>query len=131
MTELGKPCSDISSFIADGFFLVHTAKCAIRGTTSPDLKVSQFCASLHLRREIECLEPNGLCFLSKNVGLPVCQALLAQWGSPRGVEFGELTSVVVGQKLVQLIVTAWPGRGHERLTKVHLQSLFSRLGMTA
>ena len=131
MTELGRSCGDISTFVASGFFLVHTAKCAIRGTTSPDLKVSKFCASLYLRREIECLEPDGLCFLSKNIGLPISRALSAQWGFTGGVEFGKPIHVALGQKLVHLVATAWPGRGHEHLTKVHLQALFRRLGMTA
>lgn len=42
---LGRPCHTVNTFIERGFFLVHTAKCAIRGTTKPDLGVSKLCAS--------------------------------------------------------------------------------------
>jgi hypothetical protein len=83
LNELGRPCHDIHSFIARGFFLVHTAKCAIRGTTAPDVRVSKFCSSIHLRKEIECVAPDGLCFLSKNVGFPVYENLASGWGTAR------------------------------------------------
>lgn len=127
--QLGRPCQTVEDFIRRGFFLVHTAKCAIRGTTKPKLSVSQFCASMHLRREIECLMPDGLCFLSKNIAFPVYSDLLCRWATPGRVEFGELTTVVVNDKRVQAIATAWPGRGHEVLTKAHVRSLFCGLGL--
>jgi len=127
--QLGRPCQTVGGFIGRGFFLVHTAKCAIRGTTKPNLRVSRFCASTHLRREIECLAPDGLCFLSKNIAFPVCTDLLPGWGVSGRIEFGELITVVVNDNPVQTIATAWPGRGHEALTKVHVQSLFCGLGL--
>lgn len=127
--QLGRPCQTVGAFIGRGFFLVHTAKCAIRGTTKPNLGVSQFCASTHLRREIECLVPDGLCFLSKNIAFPVCVDLLSRWGASGRVEFGEVTAVVVNDEPVQAVATAWPGRGHEALTKAHVQSLFCVLGL--
>ncbi len=58
LADLGRPVRTLEGFIAHGFFLVHTAKCTIRRTTKPDLRVSRFCASQHLRREIECLSPD-------------------------------------------------------------------------
>jgi hypothetical protein len=127
--QLGRPCGTVGDFIARGFFLVHTAKCAIRGTTKPNLGVSKLCASTHLRREIECLVPDGMCFLSKNIGFPVCSDLLPLWGAPTRVEFGQVTTVIVKGKPAQAVATAWPGRGHEALTKVHVQSLFCSLGV--
>src|SRR5436309_13567207 len=129
LDELGRPCRDLESFIARGFFLVHTAKCAIRGTTAPDVRVSKLCSSIHLRKEIECLAPDGLCFLSKNVGFPVCQDLASWWGAPGHVEFGELTTLAVDERPIDVIATAWPGRGHEALTRAHVQALFCRLGL--
>ena len=97
--------------------------------SSAPLGVSKFCASTHLRREIECLVPDGLCFLSKNIGFPVCTDLLPRWSVSGRVEFGEVATVVVNDKPVQAVATAWPGRGHEALTTVHVQSLFCRLGL--
>jgi|SRR5438876_1963128 len=127
--ELGRPCRDLEGFITRGFFLVHTAKCAIRDTTAPDIRVSKFCSSIHLQREIECLAPDGLCFLSKKIGFPVCQDLARRWGSPGRVAFGTLTTLAVGDRPIDVIATAWPGRGHEALTRAHVQALFCRLGL--
>lgn len=129
LEQLRRPCRTVEGFITRGFFLVHTAKCAIRGTAKPDLRVSRFCASTHLRREIECLVPDGLCFLSKNIAFPVCADLLPGWGHPGPVLFGQLVTVVAADKPVQVVATAWPGRGQEALTKAHVQSLFCELGL--
>lgn len=129
LEKLDRPCRTIDDFIAHGFFLVHTAKCAIRGTTKPNLSVSKFCASAHLRREVECLAPHGLCFLSKNIGFPVCTDLMPHWRHSGCVEFGEVTTVVVDDRRVQVVATAWPGRGHETFTKAHVRSLCCGLGL--
>lgn len=129
LQDLGRPCGDVHGFITRGFFLVHTAKCAIRDTTAPDLRVSKFCASLHLRKEIECLLPDGLCFLSKNIGFPVCHDLAVEWDPSVQVAFGEPTTLVIRDKPVEVVATAWPGRRHEAITRLHVQSLFCRLGL--
>src|SRR2546425_4401951 len=52
LNQLKWPCKDLNDFFRYGFFLVHTAKCAIQGTTKPCLHVSRFCSSHHLKREI-------------------------------------------------------------------------------
>ena len=129
LEQLGRPCGDVEGFVARGFFLVHTAKCAIRGTTKPDLQVSEFCSSVHLIKEIECLAPAGLCFLSKKVGFPVYAGLSAHWGFPGLPEFGKLNTLIVNDSSVQVMATAWPGRGHEELTRQHVESLFCHLGL--
>jgi hypothetical protein len=89
LEKLDGPCRTSDDFIAHGFFLVHTAKCAIRGTTKPNPRVSKFCTSAHWRRKVECLAPHGLCFLSKNVDFPVCTDLLSHWRHSGCVEFGK------------------------------------------
>lgn len=129
LAQVGRPCPTVDGFIARGFFLVHTAKCAIRGTTKPDLRVAKLCASTHLRREIECLLPDGLCFLSKKIGFPVCADLLSHWGHSGPVEFGQVTTVIVEDRPLHVVATAWPGRGNKPLTKAHVQSLFCELGL--
>src|SRR5436309_834983 len=70
LRDIRRPCASLEVFHGRGFFLVHTAKCAIRGTTSPNLEVSQLCSSIHLTKEIDCLAPDAVCWLSKNVCLP-------------------------------------------------------------
>ena len=130
LQQLGRTCHDVPAFIERGFFLVHTAKCAIRGTTDPSLPVSKFCASTHLCKEIECLEPDALCFLSKNVGFPVSAGLLPRWGAVRPVPFGKVTTIEVGNKTVRAISTTWPGREvHKPVCKTHVHSLFCDLGL--
>jgi hypothetical protein len=120
----------VPDFVERGFFLVHTAKCTIQGTTKPNLRVSKLCASTHLCREIECLVPDGLCFLSKKIGFPVSAELLSRWRAPDRIPFGEVTSIVVGSKSVQAIATTWPGREvHKPLAKAHMHLLFSGLGL--
>jgi hypothetical protein len=130
LRQLNRPCRDLADFIWRGFFLVHTAKCAIRGTTEPDLRVSKFCASTHLCKEIECLAPDSLCFLSKNVGFPLAADLSQRWDAGQRLSFGELTTIVIGRKNVQMIATTWPGRPvHKPITKVHVHALLSSLGV--
>ena len=129
LEQLGRPCSDIPSFVARGFFLVHAAKCAIRGTTKPNLRVSKFCASIHLRKEVECLMPDGLCFLSKNIGFPVYTDLSCRWHVSRPPEFGEMGTLTINGRSTRVITTAWPGRGHEALTQLHVDSLFRHLDL--
>jgi hypothetical protein len=130
LRELRRPCGSLSDFIDRGFFLVHTAKCAIRDTTKPSLPVSKLCASTHLYREIECLAPDGLCFLSKNIGFPVASDLLARWGARGPLPFGELISIVVGRKTIQAIATTWPGREvHKPVAMGHVDSVFSALNL--
>jgi len=127
LNRLGRSCNNLEDFIRHGFFLIHTAKCAIRGTTRPDLRVSLFCSSHYGKREIEQLSPDGVCFLSKNVGHKVCQALTQEWGVEREVPFGEVMHATINGKRTQFLATKWPGRGWASETETHLGNLFTAL----
>lgn len=127
LRDLRRPCTNLAEFYERGFFLVHTAKCAINGTTSPDVAVSQFCSSIHLGKEIDCLAPGAVCWLSKNICFPVCQAEVARRGFPHRLSFGVPVAVSVGDKTVKFLATAWPGRGWQEVTRPHLGSLFTLL----
>lgn len=128
--QLDRPCSGVRDFVDRGFFLIHIAKCAIRGTPNPNFRVSKLCASTHLCREVEHLAPDGICFLSKKVGLPVAANLLPRWGAAGNVPYGEVVQLVVRSKIVHAICTTWPGRAvHKLPAKAHVQALFSRLGV--
>jgi hypothetical protein len=122
LTELGRPCRSTVEFLSHGFLLLHTAKCAIRGTTNPSLPVSQFCASHNLKREIELLHPEAVCWLSKNVAYPVCQSLCREWGMAK-VPFGEVISASILGRNTPMLATNWPGRGWQQETKIHLGKL--------
>jgi len=126
LTELGRPCRSMTDFLAHNFLLLHTAKCAIKGTTSPNLSVAQFCAVQHLKREIELLRPEAVCWLSKSVGYPVCRTLSQKWGTPK-VPFGTVFSVSILGRDTRFIATNWPGRGWEKDTKEHLRRLLDTL----
>ena len=129
LRQIGRPCSGVRDFIDRGLFLIHTAKCAIRGTPKPNLRVSKLCASTHLSDEIEHIAPDGICFLSKKIGVPVAVNLLPRWGAPKNVlPFGEVVPLLVRGRPVQAIGTTWPGRAvHMPPAKGHVQVLFSRL----
>jgi len=114
LTALGLQCRDLQDFLGHGFFLVHTAKCAIAGTTEPHLPVSLYCSSHHLRREIEQLQPDAVCWLSKIVAYKVCLALRNEWENKKEIPFGEVTEVGINGKNVLFLPTTWPGRGWQR-----------------
>jgi hypothetical protein len=123
LDKLGVSCRDVDEFVGHGFFLVHTAKCAIQGTTKPSRAVSRYCASQFLHREIEQLRPRAVCFLSKNVGYPVCLDLYQRWSGGEPPPFGKVTAVTVGDMQVHLLATNWPGRGWQAETETHLRPL--------
>lgn len=127
LQELRRPCASLAAFYDRGFFLVHTAKCAIRGTTSPHPGVSRLCSSIHLSKEIDCLAPEAVCWLSKNVCFPVSRAEAARRGFPGRLNFGVPLALPVGDKTVPFLATAWPGRGWQEVTRPHLESLFALL----
>ena len=129
LRELRRPCASLAAFYERGFFLVHTAKCAIRGTTSPSIAVSQLCSSIYLSKEIDCLNPGAVCWLSKNVAFPVFRAEAARRGGGGRVTFGVPVALPIGDKTVPFLATAWPGRGWQKTTKSHLESLFALLGL--
>ncbi|MGE0684477.1 MAG: uracil-DNA glycosylase family protein [Candidatus Binatia bacterium] len=124
-------CTNISDFLRYGFFLLHTAKCAIRGTIKPSLPVSQFCSSLHLRREIELLLPDAVCFLSKNVGYPVAKELYRCYMKQSDVlAFGQVASIRIKAKEIFFLATTWPGRPSlAPTTQCHLGQLFKKLNL--
>lgn len=127
LRDIRRPCATLPAFYDRGFFLLHTAKCSIRGTTSPDLEVSQLCSSVHLSKEIDYLAPEAVCWLSKNVCFPVAQAEAARRGFSSHLRFGLPVALPVGNKSVPFLTTAWPGRGWQEITRRHLESLFALL----
>jgi len=127
LRDVRRPCATLAEFYDRGFFLVHTAKCSIRNTTSPHLEVSHLCSSIHLGKEIDCLVPEAVCWLSKNVCFPVFQAEAARRGFSKPLRFGVPIALPVGDKTVPFLATTWPGRGWQEITMRHLESLFALL----
>lgn len=130
LKELGRPCDgvhalDFQPFLKHHFYLLHTAKCAIRGTTSPSLPVSRFCSSHHLKREIETLHPDAVCWLSSGVCHPVCKSLSREWGMWKNVPFGKVTVVSVKGRSVPFLCTDYPTRGGQKVAKAHLSELLN------
>lgn len=131
LKKLEWQCNDLKDFLHHSFFLVHTAKCARKGTIKPSLRVSRFCSSLYLKREIELLQPDAVCFLSKKIGYPVAQELSQQWSVQGGhLPFGQVIPVIVEGKQIQFLATTWPGHGHEVCTEAHLRELFRVLNLS-
>ncbi len=123
LEKLGRKCRDLQQFVTRRFFLIHTAKCAIKGTSKPDLKVSGHCSSLYLIDEIEALRPRGICWLSKNVAGLVARDLssseVSHAGSVLRTSFGNVQAYTVS--------TSWPGRGWQADTERDLRALFEVL----
>lgn len=130
LAKVGIRCKKIEDFLDSGLFLLHTAKCPIRGTWEPNKKVSLFCSSKHLNREIETLSPKTVCFLSKSIGYPVMQDLISRWEISYTAKFGAVTKVKIANHWIHFIATAWPGRGWEKETKKHLSKLFRVAGIS-
>lgn len=127
LQELQRPCATLGAFYDRGFFLLHTAKCSIKSTTSPNLEVSLLCSSVHLGKEIDCLMPEAVCWLSKNVCFPVAQDEAARRGLSSRLPFGVPVAVPIRDKLVPFLATTWPGRGWQETTSRHLELLFTLL----
>lgn len=130
LASLGYPCHNIADFYRHEFFLIHCAKCAIDGTTKPSLQISLFCAFEHLKREVEALMPDAICWLSKNVGWKVCKKLLPHWAVLQRIGFGEVGKGRLKSKSVLMLSTMWPGRGWEQQTKEHINKLLTDLKET-
>lgn len=130
LSQLGWPCNDLNDFLHHGFFLVHTAKCARKGTVKPSLRISRFCSSLYLEREIELLLPDGVCWLSKKVGHPVAQELSRSlMGQDHSLPFGQVAPVTIKNKEILFLATVWPGmRWLAPTTQCHLAELLNALG---
>ena len=110
-------------FRDEPFWNPDFAKCAVAEGTGIRVELS-------LDKIIDCLAPDGRCFLSKNVGFLVVAALLPRWSAAQPVPFGEVVTVIIGTKPVHAISTTWPGREvQEPLAKAHIQALFCRLDL--
>ncbi len=129
LAKLGIQCKTIDDFLDNGLFLLHTAKCPIHDTWKPNKKVSLYCSSKHLTKEIEALSPKAVCFLSKSVGYPVMQKMLSTWEISKTVKFKTVTKVKIANHWIHFIATAWPGRGWEKETKNHVSKLFRSVGI--
>jgi Uracil DNA glycosylase superfamily len=118
LTGLGFPCRAVPEFLAQGFFLTHTAKCPIAGTSAPDRKVSVHCSKRFLAREIDALQPRAVCILSKGIGPLVATRAL---GIP--TQHGVVVDLPTSRGPILFLVTSWPGRGWEADTRDHLAKL--------
>jgi len=127
LNRLGKPCNDVNDFLRHGFFLLHSAKCARENTPKPSRRVARLCSSHYLKREIEQLRSDAVCWLSKKVGYEVCQALSGEWDVDKRIVFGEVTQVTINGRRVHILATKKPIRGWESETQRHLTELFTAL----
>ncbi len=127
LTENGIPCHTINDFHKHRFFFSHTAKCAIRDTPYPNINVSRFCSSNHLRTEMEYLLPKGLCFLGKTVGYRVCKDIAKANGFVGELRFGEICTIILSGREVFTLSTGWPGRTGLKHLRAHLPVLLKKL----
>jgi hypothetical protein len=117
------PLTSIPDFLARGFFLVHTAKCPIRGTTKPNLDVSRYCSRRFLAREIASLRPAAICGLSANIAYPVLRDLSVDWKMDLPLSLGIISRGVVADRPCAILATKYPTRQWLDETRTHLGEL--------
>jgi len=105
LSKLGYPCDHISGFFAYDFFLTHTAKCPIKDSWQPDLRVSRICSQIFLRQEIEFLKPDAVCILSKSIGPLVADQLAKFWGNVHSPAIGNPATLNTNFGTIKFLVT--------------------------
>jgi uracil-DNA glycosylase len=133
--------STIQDFDDAGFFLLPSVKCpsARDGCNiAPSGRVIKLCAGQHLKREIECIKPDGVCLLGRTAlqGL----SCLRDMGDARVYDsvdlrcpVSELAGKVLDVKFLgkntKLIPSYWPTQRHRKYHEIgeHIKLLMDEI----
>ncbi|MCD6456919.1 MAG: uracil-DNA glycosylase family protein [Methanophagales archaeon] len=140
--DLSYEISTINDFIAAGFYLLPTVKCPSARTgrnAAPPGKVIKLCAERHLKREIEYINPDGVCLLGRTAlqGFLTLRNLWdVQTHDPR--EVGKTLSEAAGKELevkildksTKFMISYWPTKRHHRFHEIseHIRMLIEIIG---
>ena len=144
LRELGYEISTIQDFSNAGFYLLPTVKCAsAKGgrNSAPSGRVITLCAGLHLKREIEHIQPDGILLLGRTALLGFVH-LCELWEvelPPRLSKRSTVTDVagtllklrLVG-KAMTIMPSYWPTRRHRKYHEIgeHIRQLMAELDRT-
>jgi len=139
--DLGYEISTINDFIAAGFYLLPTVKCpsAKEGrNTAPTKSVIKHCAVQHLKREIEHINPDGICLLGRTA-LQGFLILYESWGAEvqNSGEVGRTLSEAAGKvlemrvnaKKIKVVISYWPTKRHRKFHEIskHIKILLDEI----
>ncbi|MBN1762315.1 MAG: uracil-DNA glycosylase family protein [Methanomicrobia archaeon] len=143
LRDMGYEISTIKDFVDAGFFLLPTVKCpsARDGcNTAPSGRVIKLCAAQHLKREIACIRPDGICLLGRTAlqGLSCLRDLGAVQvhdsvglrGTVSEVAGSVLEVEISGKHNVALIPSYWPTQRHRKYHEIgeHIKLLMDAIG---
>ncbi|KAF5426451.1 Uracil-DNA glycosylase, partial [Candidatus Methanophagaceae archaeon] len=139
--DLGYEISTINDFIAAGFYLLPTVKCpsAKEGrNAAPAKSVIKHCAVRHLKREIEHINPDGICLLGRTA-LQGFLILYESWGVEvqNSREVGRTLSEAAGKvlelrvkaKKIKVVISYWPTKRHRKFHEIskHIKILLDEI----
>jgi uracil-DNA glycosylase len=144
LRDTGYEISRIKDFVDAGFFLLPTVKCpsARDGcNTAPGDRVIKLCATQHLKREITCIRPAGICLLGRTAlrGL----SCLCDLGDARvhgSVDLSSISTVsrvagslleveISGEDDIPVIPSYWPTYRHRKYHQIgeHIKLLMDAI----
>jgi len=142
LRDMGYEICTISDFNDAGFFLIPTVKCpsARDGcNTAPGGRVIKLCAAEHLKRELACIKPDGVCLLGRTAlqGLS-CLCDLEDVSVHNSVDLKSPVSNVAGNVLevtipgkddITLIPSYWPTQRHRKYHEIgeHIKLLMDAI----
>jgi len=143
LRDVGYEISTIKDFDDAGFFLLPTVKCpsARDGcNTAPRGRVIKLCAAEHLKRELACIKPDGICLLGRTAlqGLSCLRDLRAVQVHDSVDLSGTTVSKVAGSVLeveisgkadITLIPSYWPTQRHRKYHEIgeHIKLLMDAI----
>lgn len=142
LRTMGYEISTIKDFVEAGFFLLPTVKCpSVRDgcNTAPGGRIIKLCAAQHLKQEIECIRPAGICLLGRTAlhGL-LCLRDLGAARVHGSVDLNSTVSKVAGNVLeveisgeenITLIPSYWPTQRHRKYHQIgeHIRLLLDAI----
>ncbi len=141
LRDVGYEIRTIGDFDAAGFFLVPTVKCpsARDGcNTAPSGRVIKRCAAQHLKREIECIMPNGIVLLGRTAlhGFLRLRSLedvrvrdSVKLGGTVSKVAGSVLEVEISGKAIKVVPSYWPTKRHRKYHEIgeHIKLLMDEI----
>ena len=141
-SDLGYEISIINDFIAAGFYLLPTVKCPSARTgrnAAPPGKVIKLCAEQHLKREIEYINPEGVCLLGRTAlqGFLILRNLWGmqmkdsgEVGRTLSEAAGKVLEVKILDKNTKFMISYWPTKRHRKFHEIseHIRMLMEIIG---
>jgi len=140
-SDLGYEISTINDFIAAGFYLLPTVKCPAARTgrnAAPAKSVITLCAEQHLKREIEYINPEGVCLLGRTAlqGFLILRNLWdmqthdhREVGKTLSEAAGKVLEVKILDKRTKFMISYWPTKRHRKFHEIseHIRMLIDEI----